>query len=307
MPESNDNAVSRRRALRWGSGTLLLLAAGAAGRDPAEALAAEPTVKVGLVTDVHYADAEARGTRHYRESLGKIREAVTRLNAEKVDLAVCLGDLIDTPHPPDPRKEAGFLRTITGAFGKLNAPRHFVLGNHCVSALTKERFLEGCSQARSSYSFDRNGVHFVVLDACFRKDGAAYAPGTFQWTDTDIPPAQREWLEADLEATPQKAVVFVHQRLDEPATANYRVHSAPAVRAVLEKSGKVLAVFQGHSHKNELQTIGGVPYVTLAAMVEGSGAASSGYSVLRVQPDGTLALTGWRRHADHPLAKKPTA
>ena len=306
MPEANDNAVSRRRALRLGSGTLLLLAA-AAGRDPAEALAAEPAVKVGLVTDVHYADAEARGTRHYRESLGKMREAVTRLNAEKVDLAVCLGDLIDTPSPPDVTKELGFLRTITGEFGKLTAPRHFVLGNHCVSALTKERFLDGCSQARSSYSFDKNGVHFVVLDACFRRDGAAYEPGKFEWTDTDIPPAQREWLEADLKATSYKAVVFVHQRLDEPATANYRVHSAPAVRAVLEKSGKVLAVFQGHSHKNELQTIGGVPYVTLAAMVEGSGAESSGYSVLRVQRDGTLALTGWRKHAEHPLAKKPAA
>jgi alkaline phosphatase len=264
----------------------------------------EPILKIGLLTDAHYAEAESRGTRYYRESLAKMREAVTRLNAEKVDIAVELGDLIDTPQPPDPAKERGFLRAIAGEFGKIRAPRHFVLGNHCVSGLTKEQFLQTVGQKRSWYSFDRNGVHCIVLDACFRKDGQPYAPGTFAWTDSDIPPEQRAWLAADLSATPHPALVFVHQRLDEAPGAGYRIQSRAAVREILEKSGKVRAVFQGHSHKNELQTIGGIPYCTLAAMVEGSGPANSGYSVLSVGPDGTLALTGCRRHADHPFAKK---
>jgi alkaline phosphatase len=295
--------MTRRRVLLTGSGALLLLAA---GRDPREALAADPAVRVGLVTDVHYADADTRGTRHYRESLGKMREAAARMREGKVDLAVELGDIIDTPNPPDVAKETGFLRTISGEFANVGAPRHYVLGNHCVSALTKERFLGTVEQAKSWYSFDRNGVHFVILDACFRKDGVPYAPQQFEWTDTEVPAEQREWLEADLKATPHKAVVFVHQRLDEAPVEGYRIHSRTAVRSILEKSGKVLAVFQGHSHKNELQTLGGVPYITLAAMVEGSGAENSGYSVLRVHDDGTLALSGWRKHANHPFAATPT-
>jgi alkaline phosphatase len=295
------DTMTRRRVLQAGGGVLLLLAA---GREPGEVLGAEPEVKVGLVTDVHYADADTKGTRHYRESLGKMREAAARMRQGKVDLAVELGDLIDTPNPPDVKKEAGFLRTIAGEFAKAGAPRHYVLGNHCVSALTKERFLGECGQAKSWYSFDRNGVHFVVLDACFRADGAPYEPGKFEWTDTDVPAAQREWLEADLKATPHKAVVFVHQRLDEAPIEGYRIKSRAAVRGILERSGRVLAVFQGHSHQNELQTINGVPYVTLAAMVEGSGPENSGYSVLRVHDDGTLALSGWRKHAAHPFAAK---
>lgn len=305
MPLKNDpheqKTISRKRVLRAGGATLLLLAA---GREEQEALAAEPILKVGLVTDAHYADAETRGTRHYRESLAKMREAAERLNAEKVDVAVELGDLIDTPQPPDPVKETGFLRAIAGEFAAIHAPRHFVLGNHCVSGLTKEQFLNTVGQKRSWYSFDRGDVHFVVLDACFRKDGVPYSPGAFAWSDSEVPPAQRDWLAADLKATPHRTLVFVHQRLDEAPGEDYRIHSRVAVRDILEKSGKVLAVFQGHSHKNELQTIGGIPYCTLAAMVEGAGPASSGYSVLNVHADGTLALTGFRRHAEHPMAKK---
>lgn len=115
-----------------------------------------------------------------------------------------------------------------------------------------------------------------------------------------------------MKATPHKTLVFVHQRLDEAPIEGYRIYSRAAVRSILEKSGKVLAVFQGHSHKNELQTLEGIPYVTLAAMVEGSGEGNSGYSVLRVQSDGILALSGWRKHAKHPFAptatiKKPAA
>jgi alkaline phosphatase len=262
----------------------------------------ETILKIGLITDVHYADAAPRGSRHYRESLGKMREAVARLNDEKVDVAIELGDLIDTPQPPDPAKETEFLRTIAAEFGKLRAPRHFVLGNHCVSALRKKQFLDTVGQKRSYYSFDQGGVHCVVLDACFRQDGAPYAPGQFAWKDSEVPREQREWLAGDLKSTANRTLVFVHQRLDEAPQAGYRIKSRSAVRDILEKSEKVMAVFQGHSHQNELQTIGGVRYCTLSAMVEGSGQANSGYSVLRVYADGTLDLSGFRRHADHPLA-----
>ncbi|MBC7808382.1 MAG: metallophosphoesterase [Akkermansiaceae bacterium] len=293
--------ITRRQALFLGGGTLLLLAAGS---DARSALAAEPVLKVALITDVHYADADTKGTRYYRESLGKMREAVSRLNREKVDVAVALGDLIDTPTPPNVAKETGFLRTITGEFGKLNAPRHFVLGNHCVSGLTKEQFLTGCEQPRSWYSFDKGGVHCVILDACFRADGVAYAPGGFKWTDTDIPAPEREWLEKDLQSAKGQVLVFVHQRLDAPENVDYLIHSAPAVRTILEKSGKVLAVFQGHSHKNELQMINEIPYLTMAAMIEGSGPQNSGYSVLNVRADNSLTLTGFRKHAEHPFVSK---
>jgi alkaline phosphatase len=61
----------------------------------------------------------------------------------------------------------------------------------------------------------------------------------------------------------------------------------------------VLAVFQGHSHQNDYREVGGIHYATLAAMVEGSGAASNGYSAATLRPDGSLVLAGFRRQASY--------
>jgi alkaline phosphatase len=77
------------------------------------------------------------------------------------------------------------------------------------------------------------------------------------------------------------------------------VHSAGAVRRILEQSGQVLAVFQGHNHLNDLREIGGIRYCTLAAMVEGSGEENNAYCVARVYEDGSIAVEGFRTQASH--------
>jgi alkaline phosphatase len=67
------------------------------------------------------------------------------------------------------------------------------------------------------------------------------------------------------------------------------------VRQIFEESGRVRAVFQGHSHQNDLKDINGTHYCTLVAMIEGAGAENNGYSVLELAADGTIRLTGFRR------------
>ena len=151
-----------------------------------------------------------------------------------------------------------------------------MLGNHCVHTLTKQEFLDGVEQKKSYYSFDVGDFHFVVLDSCFRSDGEPYGRKNFEWTDPNIPAAEVEWLSADLKSTAKTTVVFAHQRLD--VSNHYGVKNSAEVRNVLEASGNVLAVFQGHSHKNDPNEIGGIHYCTLVAMVEGSGAENNGYS-----------------------------
>ena len=86
-------------------------------------------------------------------------------------------------------------------------------------------------------------------------------------------------------------IVQAHQRLD--ATRQHSVRNAEAVRKVLEGSGKVACVFQGHSHQNDLQEIAGIHYCTLAAMVEGSGDENSAYARLDVLPGGSLSVAGF--------------
>jgi alkaline phosphatase len=291
MPDSLDR-FNRRAFVR--NGSLFLL--GAATTTRLRAVEA-PTrrVRVGLVTDLHFADKPTRGTRHYRDTPAKLAEAARQFAADKPDFVVELGDFIDAAESVD--IELGYLQQIARVFDSIPGPKHYVLGNHCVDTLTKAEFLGAVGQSQSFYSFDAGGIHFVVLDACFRADGVPYGRKKSTWTDANVPDHELDWLTADLQGADRPTIVFAHQRLDE--AGSHAVKNRAAVRKLLESSGKVQAVFQGHSHKNDYQHIGGIHYATLVAMVEGAGPDHNGYSTLDVLTDGTLHLSGFRKQTNY--------
>jgi alkaline phosphatase len=297
MPIIEPRVLTRRAFFRDGS--LFLLAAGCAGRLWA-ADEARPKLRIGLVTDLHYADIPTKGTRYYRETLTKLAEAVDQFAKDKPDFLVEVGDLIDNGNAID--DDLAFIKRVNEPLNSLPCAKHYVLGNHCVQQLTKAEFLEGIGQAKSYYSFDAGDRHFIVLDSCFTSDGKPYQRNNFTWTDCNIPADQVEWLEADLKAATGPTIVFAHQRLD--VTPQHSVKNAAAIRKLLEASGKVRAVFQGHSHKNDLQEIAGIQYCTLVAMVEGTGEQNNGYSLLDVFDDGTLRVTGYRNQKNYRWSKE---
>jgi alkaline phosphatase len=242
-----------------------------------------------MVTDLHHADKPAGGSRHYRETLRKFGEAAKQFAGDDVDFVIELGDFIDAADSVE--TENAYLTTITKSFAATPGQHHYVLGNHCVQTLTKPEFLEIVGQPKPYYSFDVGGYHFVVLDACFRSDGEPYGRKNFNWTDSNIPAAEVEWLVADLEHTRHKTIAFIHQRLD--VEGHYAVKNAAEVRRALEESGKVLAVFQGHYHRNDLKTISGIHYCTFAAMVEGAGPDANAYAVVDILPGDAIRITGF--------------
>jgi 3',5'-cyclic AMP phosphodiesterase CpdA len=288
-PESK--RLSRRAFAK--NGTLFLAAASASS---SALLAGEGSadVRVGLVTDLHYANKPAGGSRHYRDTPDKLAEAAAAFAEVKPDFIVELGDLIDAAESVE--TELGYLKRINKDFAAICDNRHYVLGNHCVHTLTKEEFLGGVGQEKSYYSFDHGGLHFVVLDSCFRRDGEPYGRKNFVWTDPNVPKAELDWLQKDLRANSKPTIVFAHQRLD--VNNHHGVKNAADVRAVLEFGG-VRAVFQGHSHQNDHNEINDIHYCTLVAMVEGSGVKSSGYSVLTLAADGSIQVSGFRRQDDY--------
>ena len=284
--------ASTRRAFLQGT-TLWLTAASLMPRD-SFAIESQAQVRFAMLTDMHHADKAPAGTRYYRETLPKLREAAAQFAIDKPDFLVELGDMIDAADSVE--TELKYLSTVFSEFSAISADRHCVLGNHCVDTLTKREFLQHVGQAKSYYSFDRGGLHFIVLDACFKSDGTPYGRKNFEWTDTHVPAAELDWLEADLE-TAGPTIVLAHQRLD--VDTNVAVKNAAAVRERLEKSGRVLAVFQGHSHENDYSDLHGIHYCTLAAMVEGTGVESNGYSLASVFQDGSIQLQGFRRQKSY--------
>lgn len=286
--QTDEFQIRRRQFLH--SGALLLTAA---ANIRSVATEADPMVRlrIGLVTDLHYADKDTAGSRHYRETLTKIAEASTELKKLSPAFMVELGDLIDRADTVS--TELSWLKKINQSFSAICDEQHYVLGNHCVDTLTKQEFLGAVGQKQAWYSFDRQDVHFVILDSCFRSDGTAYQRKNFEWTDANIPAEELEWLQSDLQQNNLPTIVFAHQRLD--VADNHGVRNNADVRKILQESGNVRAVFQGHSHQNDLHEISGISYCTLAAMVEGTGPAANGYSSLEILSDGSMRLQGFRR------------
>jgi alkaline phosphatase len=321
---------SRRHFLLDGT---LILAAAAGGLGPlrtrrllaADAVSrqssARPVVRIGVLTDVHYADKPTTGTRFYRDSLAKMQAAVAALNdrgradATGMAFGAALGDLVDsagaTVSDESVARELTYLKTIETEWAKLGAERHYVLGNHCVDTLTKPEFA-GVTRARPApYSFDvpfrgaEGTLHVVALDACFNAAGAPYGRKNFDWRDSNIPDSQIEWLNNDLANTRHPVLVLAHQRLD--GTGDHHVKNAACVRAVLEAaSPKVLAVLQGHSHQNFAGTVNGIPYCVLRAMVEAPGADNNAFATVELFPDLSIAIRGSFRQTSYP-SLQPTS
>ena len=295
----NEKYVSRRDFVQ---ASTLILSTAAVGSLTKNIFAEEGDLSqlmlsVGLITDIHYADKNSRGTRFYRDALMKMEASVKYFNKVKPTFVVELGDLIDSAK--DLKTEVEHLKIIEAAYAKVKCPRHYVLGNHCVHSLTKDEFYEHTGMDQGYKSFDQADIHFVILDACHRsKDGADYGRGNFVWTDSFIPQKQLDWLKKDLAGTKLPTVVFAHQRIDGVAHKAELVKNAKEVRAILE-GGNVLAVFQGHSHENVHAQIRGIHYLTLEATVEKGGLKNKAFSLLKIYKDGSLAIEGFGQHVDY--------
>ena len=266
-----------------------------------------PLVRFGMVTDLHYADLPMGpcdapvGNRYYRESCVKLREAVKTMNAVKPDFMIELGDFKDL----SPTKERTFacLDEIEAVFAGFHGDRYHVLGNHDFDCLSKEEFLAhisnaGQEQALGHYSFVKNGVTCVVLDACYNAKMESYRPGNWTWEVANVPPPELEWLKKTLRQAPGPVIVFCHQRLDPNAEIKHEVRNSKAVRAVLSQSGKVKAVFTGHEHFGGSCELDGIPYYSLRALVVGTGENANSYAVGEIYPDGKICVKGYRTALD---------
>lgn len=245
----------------------------------------------GVVTDVHYAAIPPKKLRHYDQSLPKLQQAVTTFQKRNLDFIIELGDFIDAD--PEKLRDAEYLKSAREVFESFPGPRYYVLGNHCVWILGKEKFLTGCGLERSWYSFECGSYHGVVLDACFTQDGLPYKPENFDWKDSWIPEEELRWLADDLaKAKGRTALVFVHQNLHDE-TRPCGIKNAPDVRRVLQQAGNVVAVFQGHDHPGPYARIGGIHYITMRGLIEGSELESTAFGIVSITGPGQMRIEGF--------------
>jgi alkaline phosphatase len=273
----------------------------------------QPMLTFGMIADIHHAERPDTG-RYYSAALNKTQVFAEHMNNLGVDFVVELGDFKDQDPTPVPQNTKKYLEDVEAVFQTYTGPTYHVLGNHDLDSISKVDFQArvtntGISPADTFYSYDANGVHFVVLDANFTADGTPYDSGNFNWTDTIIPQHQLDWLSADLAAADAPTVIFTHQTLDRPDSDSLNVKNGSTVRSILEGDGQVQAVFQGHHHAGGYSQINGIHYMTTVGNVGGGTdpVADNAYSTVTLganSADGTYAfdLVGYGRQPSHVMS-----
>ena len=257
-------------------------------------------VRFGLVTDLHYAERKNKGNRFYDQSQDKLTDAVNFFNNKKVDFIVELGDFKDQGDPPDKEQTIAFLDKIEKTFSDFNGPAYHVLGNHDMDSISKSDFLKhtrnaGDAKGKNYYSFIRDGIRFIVLDANYNEDGSDYDSGNFDWTYAMVPDEEKEWLKSELDKDNLPVIVFTHQLLDSFSGISKLVcvKNAEEIVDILEKSNRVLAVFQGHHHHGNYSFRNGIHYFTMKAMVEGELSENNSYAIIEIDEGLNITVAGF--------------
>jgi len=226
-------------------------------------------MRFALISDVHLGPAAShqgklRKLTHLSEEL--IKAFVRRMRDDvNPDLVINLGDVIEDESAEKDRERYGHFVAMLREIGK---PVLHVAGNHDTINLTAAELcgMWGSSET-ATYSQDHGGIHFAVLR-------------TIEHTGEriELPSEQIEWLERDLATAALPAIVLMHHPASEMRLEGNRwfekrpnlcrVAERRALRKVIQSSGKVLAVFNGHVHWNHFDVIAGVPYITLQSLIE---------------------------------------
>jgi 3',5'-cyclic AMP phosphodiesterase CpdA len=221
-------------------------------------------LRIGIIGDQTQSDDLAA-------SYAILEKGVAKLNTLSVDVALHVGDLVDSNQEED--QIAPDFAQATDRLNHLNAPWFLTPGNHDIdppygaTEFTENsrrdffQMLYGRTNPQFHthlyYSFDVGPVHFIALSSVehFHSD-----PRWGNILFAKLSEEQRDWLREDLERNRRKAiVVFTHMPLWYNVTDWAEVHA-------LLRQYPVKAVIAGHFHYNQRdQWLDGIQYAVVGA------------------------------------------
>jgi 3',5'-cyclic-AMP phosphodiesterase len=201
--------------------------------------------RFGLITDVHQDvmhDASERVSLFGQD-----------MTAQKAGFIAQLGDFCWPQEQNLP-----FMKAWNDSFA---GPRKHVIGNHDTDGgFKKNDVLKFWGLDHPYYSWDQDGLHFIVLDG---NEPGGKAKGYKRF----VSPQQLQWLKQDLASHPLPSIVFIHQPIDGSTDIGIENHAE--VRAVLEAAKRpdgarqVIASFCGHNHDDSAIEIAGIHHIRI--------------------------------------------
>jgi hypothetical protein len=241
----------------------------------------KPLFSFGVIADVQYADADPAGTRFYRSSAIKLKEALKDLKADSVSFVINLGDLID--------RNFESYKPMMDLFESSGQKIYHVAGNHdySVDAKYKRRLPVLVPYKTGYYSVVFDNFRFIFLNGneistyssnnktsvknaseiltLMKEKGEVNA---VDWNG-GISEKQTAWLRAELNQSRtanQKVFIVCHFPLVPENVHNLLNYKE--VLSLLENYNNIIAWFNGHNHAGNYGNLNMIHFITFKGMVE---------------------------------------
>jgi manganese-dependent ADP-ribose/CDP-alcohol diphosphatase len=241
----------------------------------------QPLFAFGVFTDAHYCDCDPSETRFYRQSLSKLRQAVTFFRANRADFIINLGDLIE--------KDYQSYMPVMHILDSSSIKVYHVTGNHDYEV--DHKFFKHLPQLEEYnsgyYSIIHQGFRFIFLNgneistySTHNKKIISAAEDMIASLNKMGEPNGKErnggigadqmvWLDDQLNqasAVNQKVFICCHYPvwpINEHNLLNYK-----DVLSILEKHHNIIAWFNGHYHAGNYGNFNMTHFITFKAMIE---------------------------------------
>lgn len=250
--------------------------------------------KVAFVSDHHYWPGHLEnwgdGSQITTNTDRRMPDLVEALNEEHPDLSIHAGDVISAggsffPPSEEYGRQLAFAKRFYGGLSHSHMP---LLGNHEIPEppYVSDTQLESWSRHFGvPYRYhDLKGWRVIGVNCLLPNPDGRYGRGDVFGLD----PVQFEWLKGSLKdaiARGLKVVICTH--VPPAAWAN-----ATDFETVIASAGCVKAVLCGHTHRNSISFLGGVPILVRVANVT----TPFGYTMLHLYPDGRILVIQKSQH-----------
>ena len=219
------------------------------------------TCKLIIFSDIHYLDKrpeqldfnlKRKLTQYSGELVDKL---ISRINKEKPDISICLGDLIEDTF--DYNKDILNYTYIWNKLKSIQVPFYAVIGNHDLRSMKTRKELEDIMGYKSAtFSFDLKGYHFIILTTDIREDLGGDDGGIYK--AQCMSKKEIKWLKEDLTKNKLPCILFTHFGLaEDKQIGNYWFERKPEdglmnnrkeIKDILKTDDNIIAIFNGHQH-----------------------------------------------------------
>ncbi len=237
--------------------------------------------KLVVFSDIHYLDERpekvdfnlSRKLTQY--SIEVINKLIDKINTDKPDISICLGDLIEDTFDHD--KDIVNFTYIWGKLKNIQIPFYSVIGNHDLRTMNSRQELEKImGYENATFSFDLKGYHFIILTTDIREDLGGNDGGIYKAQCM----SQKEinWLKEDLVKNKLPCIIFTHFGLAEDRQiGNYWFEKKPEdglmnnrqeVKEITKLDDNVIAIFNGHQHWTKQLIEDGKSYYVVGSLTD---------------------------------------